>query len=725
LTLVNPNGLFEANGTTPLPVTPTVVVLDAAGNDLGVITANPGSTGASFRLDNTPPAPPLNFEVSPRQGGATPWVNGSYTFTGTGNNGGYTTTTGTAKFVACGDGGPNSGNGAGSFGSVASGSYLGAANCAAVFTQIGVSAGGVSGNGGTNGLTTFSYYYIPAANYVPASASQGTGVTGTACDKTGWTKFTTSADIPASIAKAYVVRVFESDKLLNARCTDIALPAGNAISINNGAFTSGPFGVDKIAPEAVYVENVASVTCGLNPIPIDPTAAGPNGIFNALGNNNSGGTVPGNFNVRVAIFDDNTNNMSSGTSANPVTVMVQRLYIDPTTNAKSDFNTSNGCPTGLNSSGNCTTVRAAASLTGWYGATVGGVFTPGQAPGSNGGADASGCIGCGYYIFTQTPFDNAQNTAASLGNSSATTLSVNGGATCGGSGCRQVLIDPMAPVMGGISVPATITGGTNVSFATNAQDNLDLVNYDYTLRIPIAAIGNLAANLPIRSAQNTIPGAAAFDNVLTTQWTGALVVNNFIRDLSTTDGTNAPQNNPVLPDQITGRVYDAAANPSAQVDQPINPVNIPQANRVDFTAQQAGAAGTVMTSFAVTNAAVNISNVPSGSTNTPANPTSVNLTAQVIANETAANPYQNPFSAVQFYYQDPNTGEFILIGTANASTVTDNNTVTQRTVTFGLAWDPPQSLGAPGAIRILAIGINTTGDALVTQPNVNITLTNP
>jgi len=198
----------EANGTTPLGITPTVVVLDAAGNDLNIGVLNAGVVGqTTFRLDNTAPQPPLSFVTPGRQAG---WVNGTYTFTGTGGAS-FTAATGTTKFVACGDG-------------VAPA----AANPPACGPQIGVSSGAVSGTTGTTGLTTFTFYSIPAGNYATASidflngtTGLGTGRTAAACALTGWTKIATGGDLAATLSNtAYVVRVFETDKLGNARCND-------------------------------------------------------------------------------------------------------------------------------------------------------------------------------------------------------------------------------------------------------------------------------------------------------------------------------------------------------------------------------------------------------------------------------------------------------------------------------------------------------------------------
>jgi len=707
LTLVDPVN-FEVNGTTPKGITPTVIALDNVGNDLGLIVLNAGITGATFRLDNTAPQPPLTFTIPARQTG---WVNASYKFTGAGGAGGSTNAVASStNSILCGDGpAPAAGSSAVVAGNPAC-NFVG--NGTVTGGQVGVSAvptivataaatpplafGTTAAAGvNSNALTTITYYSIAAGSYSSIGAS-GTSTSATTCSTAGWTKIATAGDLAATANNvAYVVRMFETDKLGNARCTDLSNAAYNINA--TAAFVNGKFGVDKVAPTAQYAETAT-----------DATAASNNGIFNAA----SAGPITSNFLVKIAMSDD-----ASGTGATPITAMVYRLYIDPQTLAPSNFNTSNGCPSGI-SSGACTTVSAPSTTPGWFGKVTSGVLDITTVPGSNAGADASGCVGCGYFVFTQTPLDLARNAATSIVGSVATTLA----GPCGGVGCRQVLIDTQNPVMGGIAVPATIVGGTTVAFATSATDNLDLGTYDYTLLYnqPISGGG---ATLPIRSPATTSNGqtiGTAFDNVLTTSSSFSLQVPTFIRNVESTTGADAPQNNPILPSQITGRVYDAANNPGTAVVQPISAVNVPQASRIDFAAPQPNTAQ--LLTFKVTNAATNISNGPA--TVTAANPTTVTLTASATGTESTTFQYLNPFTTVQFYYLDPVTTEYILIGVSGASSVTDNPAVTQRTFSWTVSWDPPAALPV-GAVSVIAIGVNTAGDALVTKVNNLITLTNP
>jgi len=137
-------------------------------------------------------------------------------------------------------------------------------------------------------------------------------------------------------------------------------------------------------------------------------------------------------------------------------------------NAAGNFNNAFACPSGLDNNGNCTTTSAGFALAGNFGVvTLDGTTT------------APGCAGCGYYTYSQTPLDLARNAATTI--TGTATPTITGASSTSASGFRQVVIDQQAPSMGGIAVPASITGGSSASFATNAQDNLDIISSDYTL----------------------------------------------------------------------------------------------------------------------------------------------------------------------------------------------------------------------------------------------------
>jgi hypothetical protein len=289
--------------------------------------------------------------------------------------------------------------------------------------------------------------------------------------------------------------------------------------------------------------------------------------------------------------------------------------------------------------------------------------------------------------------------------------------------------------MGSIAVPAALTGGASASFATSAQDNLDIISWDFTLAYPVSPAGNPVASFPIRSVSTQIH--APFSGTLITAQTFNLVAPSFIRSMNVTAGNAPPNSTGILPASIAARVTDAGNNVSAVnagtgagfsniAAAAINTTNPALTNfSVSPNAAQPLA---VMQTFAVTNAAANISNCPdagcAGGVN-PANPTTVNLTAASSGAEGANFQFANPFTSVQFYYFDPVSSEYILIGSSSVPTVTDNATATVRTFTWTFpAWNPPASLGV-GAANIVAVGVNSRGDALASAVNNLITLTNP
>ena len=97
--------------------------------------------------------------------------------------------------------------------------------------------------------------------------------------------------------------MYESDKLLNERCTELAA-AQNTIN-SSAPFVVGRFGVDKVAPTAAYVEPATDATAAA-----DLSGLGVGGVL-------------ANFNIKLALSDD-----ASGFSGTPVLTMVQRLAIE-------------------------------------------------------------------------------------------------------------------------------------------------------------------------------------------------------------------------------------------------------------------------------------------------------------------------------------------------------------------------------------------------------------
>lgn len=664
-------GSIDANGF-PTTITPTVLAIDSNGNDVNLVST--GSQTPPFRLDNQSPAAPTVAQIPTRQNGWVGTLPTPYTFTGVGLGGGATA----ANYQSGGD--------------------LGTPFAIGGLPTVGVSGPAPSGTSGTGfqgapAGPTFSYFYKLASAYVPAvdglvdgngniiGTATGNGGSAGQCGTTGWTSIATANDLPPTQTNlVYIVRVFETDKLGNYRCTDLGT------GVNTAGFVLSKFGVDKVAPIANFVEPSA-----------DPTAAGAN---QAVGI--GGGATP--F-FKLGLSDD-----ASGFTATPLSATLIRLAVDPATGVAAVANSTFGCvtPSALNGSGVCTAGNASST-------------TP---------ADGGSAID-GYYTFSPTARDQARNPTVVPP--------------------RTVVIDRLAPTMGSIAVPATVnpgtaTGGvflpanTSAQFSTSATDNLDLINYDYTLTYPASPSGNPVANFPVRSpaTPTTQILGVAFDNVLTTASAFSLSVPNFIRSLAVTGAGEAPPNGTgVLPAMIASRVYDAAAN--ASVVNPgtgagfsnIPPASIIQTNLTNFTIAPAGQnAGATMTQFFESNGVANVSNCPAAGCAggaAAANATTITtFMAQAVGNESVNFQFTNPFQQVQFYYFDTVTNEYILIGTAVAPVVTDNTTATARTFTYTLntTFDPPAAL-APGALRLVAVGVNASGDGLASRVNTAITLTNP
>ena len=640
---------IEQNGQTPKTFSPKVVAVDGAGNSIDLKEVG-GGTNVSFRLDNQAPQAPLIFNIPGRQQG---WINAAYTFTGAGTGTDNDNTESTANFASCGDG---------------VGGTLNPYHCSA---QTGVSFTGngatVSTNASTNPNMTYSFYVIPAASYtssISASTANGTSTSATACSTTGWTKVANGGEVASASSPnnvSFVVRMFETDKLGNARCTDLAKPTTDVADVitsffNTGVANSffninrGTFGVDVVAPTAAF-------------------AAGSATDMQIVG---IGGTVP---NWTVALSDD-----ASGFSTSPIATQLRRLAASGT-----------ACAVGTGSG--CTAKDTAATFI------------------------ANANKGIGYYTYTGTARDLARNAAPAL--------------------TRQIVVDNVAaPTMGSIATPVTINGGSSVTFSTSAADDLDLIEWDNTLAYAVSPNGVGAQPLSIRSARTSIH--PRFSGTLITSQPLSIVVPTFIRTMSVTGAGGAVPvgtAGAVLPASIAARAYDAGGNastPNAGTGAGFS--NIPAASintttnaLTDWSAAPAGQnASAVMSSFAVTNTAANISNCPTAGCAgnvAPTNATSVTLTAAATGATGLNYQFANPFSQVQFYYLDATSNEYIMIGSTSVPVVTDPAAGT-RVFTFSLSWDPPAAIGV-GAVTIVAVGVNSRGDALATPINTNITLTNP
>ena len=93
--------------------------------------------------------------------------------------------------------------------------------------------------------------------------------------------------------------------------------------------------------------------------------------------------------------------------------------------------------------------------------------------------------------------------------------------------------------------------------------------------------------------------------------------------------------------------------------------------------------------------------------------------------------FGNPFTAVQFYYQDPVNTRWYLVGTGTAS-ASDNTVTSTRTWTYSVTWTVTglkDSAGNPlvnPAVPLVAVGITSSGSAIIstgTPMTIDITAT--
>jgi hypothetical protein len=300
---------------------------------------------------------------------------------------------------------------------------------------------------------------------------------------------------------------------------------------------------------------------------------------------------------------------------------------------------------------------------------------------------------------------------------------------------RQALEDAVAPVQGGISVPASFTGNTTASFATSSTDNLDIIRADATVNYGVdctgaapLGLGNICAGgVAMNIFQSTnAPSGIAFDNVLTTSSSYNVDVPNFITAMQSTSGANAPQAsflNTAPQPPTTDRPVSLVVNAVDAANNNTGP------NTVNFSTTQTFSTATPYPTlanpgFATWTGNVNvatISNCPTaGCTGgaAPTLPTSRTLTG-VATGPTGT--FNVPFASVNFYYTITVPGTtWYLAGSATSPVATDNGVT--RTWTYSLAFDPPPttpqgaSLTAPGtSIQVRVVGLDAAGNALASR----------
>lgn len=257
------------------------------------------------------------------------------------------------------------------------------------------------------------------------------------------------------------------------------------------------------------------------------------------------------------------------------------------------------------------------------------------------------------------------------------------------------LVDVTAPSFtGGLSMPALINGNAAASFTSAAADNIDLNG----------VFGTVAYTAAGYSIQYPSQSIGAYGPPLEKTAPVTFTISNFIRCMNAA-GDFATATNKAASIALT--VTDQALNSFVLGGAP---TPIPAAN---IQTCAAVAAAGVINTFSETNAVVSISrDNPTGNTLAQ----SVTLTAVA---DVALNSTNDPFQRVEFYWN--NGGTLTLLGTSTG-VLAQSPTTRTWTYTSTTPFNPAAPIPTGGAVSIVAVGITAAGDAVVTAPNVNITV---
>jgi hypothetical protein len=293
-----------------------------------------------------------------------------------------------------------------------------------------------------------------------------------------------------------------------------------------------------------------------------------------------------------------------------------------------------------------------------------------------------------YYVLTIFAEDGAANPAASI--------------------TRTYLYDITAPT-GPFSIPvATASAGQSNIYTSTAADNLDVASTAWAFAYAQLAVAPGAAGATILLPSTTFGSFASFTTTAASSANYPL-----FRALANNAGGVPAWGTAGSLTSVSHIITDRAPL-TTTVTNAIPGANLPTIPAADPYAT-AGFAGT---GFSVTNAAVNVDISGNG-----VSPTlnSVNITATAVG---TVNVMPNPFSRVDFFVYDGVTNTYRLLGSATAPTVVDN--AVNRVYTWTVNWDPGtvgtyNNPAAAGVQQIIAIGWNSTFDAVRTAANANIT----
>ena len=281
----------------------------------------------------------------------------------------------------------------------------------------------------------------------------------------------------------------------------------------------------------------------------------------------------------------------------------------------------------------------------------------------------------GYFTITTNAVDQAGNVSAA-------------------AATRTVLVDATIPVVGAITQsPSPISPSGNPmlgsgTFSATATDNVDLAS----------SKSQLAYGPNGTFAQASTSFGTTFDATLVQTGTASATIGNIYRGLQQTALNSSIFANSAAP-SVTLRATDAKGNQSAVVPNTL--VTLDSAGTNILTANNDS-----LIVKATNSAAFSLASGTS------------TLSAEV--HTSTVNVPNQPFALVNFYYMNA-AGELVFIGSQTAAAISDVptavNPANRRVYTYTLPGVTGAQLGgATGSVQIFAVGVNSTGDAVVNNP---------
>ncbi len=285
----------------------------------------------------------------------------------------------------------------------------------------------------------------------------------------------------------------------------------------------------------------------------------------------------------------------------------------------------------------------------------------------------------GYYVLNVFSQDQAGNMSATLS--------------------RVTLLDTSVPTLSNIAIPATLTGGASTTFTALGGDNIDVASAQARLVFNGATPTTGLDELWFGPGSDY--GTYGYDTFTTSVSLNEAIP--FIRALYWVDAGNAyaAANMHAVTD-VRYLVEDMVGNATTQ-SQAFS--TVPASDGVDALD------ATNTFAVAIPSAAQNVCNDDGDCGTTP---TTRTITAYANG-ETGT--FDNPFSKVYFYYWDG--AEYHLIGTASSVSTSDDGTT--RTWKYNATFDAA-GLDTQAGVPVFAVGVDNNGDALMSNPNSNLTI---